>query len=166
MVILDWKITSPIFYRTQTFNAFCNFQYQTKVLFEILFLRCIHMATFRTSSCTSIGTSSFLCKHYNIFSLKCNTKKKENSIFYTFMILHFFQTCIENSSHIPYFELFRKVFLFSVHAHICRCKIGLRFIDAMLKICLKNRNIFYKKKRFCTYYSEIRGLCSTKCSID
>ena len=122
----------------------------------------IHMATFWTSSCTS----SFLCIHYNIFSLKCNTKK-ENSIFHTFMILHFFQTCIETSSHIPYFELFKKsVFIFCARAYmqmqnwtkIYRCNVE--------KFALKTGIFFTKKKRFCTYYSEIRGLCSTKCSID
>ena len=71
--------------------------------------------------------------YITIYSLWNVIQRKENSIFYTFMILHFFQACIENSSLFLTLNFSKKVFLFSVHAHICRCKIGLRFIDAMLK---------------------------------
>ena len=104
--------------------------------------------------------------YITIYSLWNVIQKKENSIFHTFMILHFFQTCIETSSHIPYFELFKKsVFIFCARAYmqmqnwtkIYRCNVE--------KIALKT-GIFFTKKKFCTYYSEIRGLCSMKCSID
>ena len=65
------------------------------------------------------------------------------------MILHFFQTCIENSSHIPYFELFKKsVFIFCARAYmqmqnwtkIYRCNVE--------KFALKTGIFFTKKKKF------------------
>ena len=147
MVILDWKITSPIFYRTQTFNAFCNFQYQTKVLFEILSLRCI-WNTYGNFLNIFMYYLVVFYVYITIYSLWNVIQKKENSIFYTFMILHFFQTCIENSSHIPYFELFKiSVFIFCARAYmqmqnwtkIYRCNVE--------KFALKTE-IFFTKKSF------------------
>ena len=114
----------------------------------------IHMATFWTSSCTS----SFLCIHYNIFSLKCNTKKRKFNFPHLYD-LTLFSNMHWDSSHIPYFELFKKsVFIFCARAYmqmqnwtkIYRCNVE--------KFALKT-GIFFTKKKFCTYYSEIRGLC-------
>ena len=144
MAILDWKITSPIFYRAQTFNAFCYLQYQTKVLFEILFLRCIHMATFRTSSCTS----SFLCIHYNILYSLWNVIQKKKKIQFSTPLWSytFFKHALRIVAIFLTLNFSKKVFLFSVHAHICRCKIGLRFIDAMLKNLPEKQEYFLQKK--------------------